>query len=82
MWKQGILDANVAMELLGKDADAHVTIPQTGETSSKPTDSVVPAKRPASELTNDDPEELDEILEQAKKAKNETYLTNSISFLF
>lgn len=73
MWTQGVIDGNTAMELLGKDSKM---VPSTG--GNEPTKGES-QKRPASDMV--EPAELDEILDQAKRAKNETFTCiNAFSF--
>ena len=77
MWRGGQIDGNMAMQLLGLQKSNA----STSDTSSPAAG--VPAcdsgnefkKKPISQVTPAEPEEsLEEVLEQAKKAKNETSL--------
>lgn len=82
MLKQGLLDSKTAMILLGKDSvpasTASSATPVAPEPSA-PKESDTrndPQKRPIAEVEPTPPSEaeLDDLLEQAKKAKNETHI--------
>lgn len=79
MWKEGVIDANVAMQLLGREVNAAA--------SDAPAESLGSAagtatkKRPRENSVDSNPprdgnpeESLDDVLEQAKKAKQDTFL--------
>lgn len=81
MWKNGVIDANTAMELLGREAqqgggssDKAKPAPTPADTSSGKPES---KKRSISDVEPDadgDDQSLDDFLDQAEKTRKETQL--------
>lgn len=77
MWQKGLLDATVAMQLLGQGVGtAKTSLPKssdTADTSVSGGEKNENQKRPIASVNPDvKPEDLDECLQQAKRAKQET----------
>ena len=74
MWQKGLLDATVAMQLLGQGVGAAETpLPKTSDIGASGGDRNDNKKRPIESVNPDvSPEDLDECLAQAKRAKMET----------
>lgn len=73
MWKAGELDASLAMQLMGNSVagkelgSANATTPETTEPDASS------HKRPAENMDPHSPEELEDVLNQAKVAKTESW---------
>lgn len=94
MWKQGLIDATVAMQLLGSGqgiagdgpASHPAGVPSSAPPADPPADGSTSKKRPLDDTISSgstekpSDESLDDVLEQAKKAKLETSL-NWLIFL-
>lgn len=74
MWQKGLLDATVAMQLLGQGVGAAETpLPKTSDIGASGGHRNDNKKRPIESVNPDvSPEDLDECLAQAKRAKMET----------
>lgn len=77
MWRGGQLDGDMAMQLLGLQLTTGSSSATSNLEAGAPTGDTGndSKKRPISQVTPSEPEEsLEDVLEQAKKAKNETWL--------